>query len=58
MVTEVGADNDQHLSGTLQLFNPSSTTFVKHFISDCQFSQDPTIQKELLLLVILTQHQQ
>ncbi len=37
---EVGADNDQHLSGTLQLFNPSSTTFVKHFISDCQFSQE------------------
>ncbi len=36
---EVGADNDQSLSGTLQLFNPSSTTFVKHFISDCQFSE-------------------
>jgi len=29
---EVGADNDQSLSGTLKLFNPSSTTFVKHFI--------------------------
>jgi len=36
---EVGADNDQSLSGILKLFNPSSTTFVKHFISDCQFSQ-------------------
>ena len=36
---EVGADNDQSLSGTLKLFNPSSTTFVKHFISDCQFSE-------------------
>jgi len=36
---EVGADNDQSLSATLQLFNPSSTTFVKHFISDCQFSE-------------------
>jgi len=28
-----GADNDQSLSGYLNLFNPSSTTFVKHFIS-------------------------
>ena len=29
----VGADNDQCLSGYLHLFNPSSTTFVKHFTS-------------------------
>ena len=29
----VGNDNDQSISGSLQLFNPSSTTFVKHFIS-------------------------
>ena len=36
---EVGADNDQNLCATLKLFNPSSTTFVKHFISDCQFSE-------------------
>jgi hypothetical protein len=28
----VGADNDQSASGTLYLFNPSSTTFVKHWI--------------------------
>jgi hypothetical protein len=27
----VGNDNDQCCSGTLHLFNPSSTTFVKHF---------------------------
>ena len=27
----IGNDNDQHVSGTLHLFNPSSTTFVKHF---------------------------
>ena len=26
-------DNDSSMSGTLTLFNPSSTTFVKHFIS-------------------------
>lgn len=29
----VGNDNDQNLNGTLTLFNPSSTTYVKHFIS-------------------------
>jgi len=28
----VGNDNDQSLSGFFHLFNPSSTTFVKHFI--------------------------
>ena len=32
--TPCGNDNDQNCVGTLQLFNPSSTTFVKHFI--CQ----------------------
>ena len=30
---EVGADADQNLNGELKLFNPSSTTFVKHFIA-------------------------
>ena len=30
----LGTDNDMGVSGTLQLFNPSSTTFVKHFISN------------------------
>ena len=29
----IGNDNDQSLSGYLRLFNPSSTTFVKHFIA-------------------------
>ena len=28
-------DNDSSLSGTLQIFSPSSDTFVKHFISRC-----------------------
>jgi len=28
----IGGDNDECGSGTLQIFNPSSTTFVKHFI--------------------------
>jgi len=29
-----GNENDECLAGTLQLFAPSSTTFVKHFIAD------------------------
>jgi hypothetical protein len=29
----VGNDNDQSVSGTLTLFNPASTTYVKHFIA-------------------------
>ena len=32
--TEIGADNDQCSSGELWLFNPSSTTFVKHIMSN------------------------
>ena len=30
---DVGNDNDQSCAGELWLFNPSSTTYVKHFIS-------------------------
>ena len=30
---ETGSDNDQACSGVLTLYNPSSTTFVKHFVS-------------------------
>ena len=30
---QIGADNDQSLAGQLQIFNPSSSTFVKHYIS-------------------------
>ena len=33
---ECGNDNDENTVGTLQLFNPSSDTFVKHFISTIQ----------------------
>ena len=32
--SELGNDNDQSCVGTLHLFNPSSTTFVKHFIAN------------------------
>jgi len=30
---DTGDNNDDNICGTLQLFNPSSSTFVKHFIS-------------------------
>jgi hypothetical protein len=40
----IGNDNDQSTSGYLYLFNPSSTTFVKHFIitSNMSMYQDYT----------------
>jgi len=33
LTESLDSDNDQHYSGTLTLFNPSSTTYVKHWIS-------------------------
>jgi hypothetical protein len=38
----VGGDNDQCKSGYLHLFEPSSTTFVKHFIytNNCMQNSD------------------
>ena len=36
LTRSVGADADQSCCGTLHLFNPSSTTFVKHYISTFQ----------------------
>ena len=33
---EVGNGNDEGLSGKMYLFSPSSTTFVKHFLSETQ----------------------
>ena len=38
-LTDIGNENDQCCSGTLTLFNPSSTTFVKHFIATMATSQ-------------------
>ena len=35
-----GADNDQASAGLLRVFNPSSTTFVKHFIGQVSNSND------------------
>ena len=35
---QVGNEADQSVSGSLRLFNPSSTTFVKHYICNVQTS--------------------
>ena len=41
----VKTDNDSSTNGTLQIFNPSSTTFVKHWISNFNFmNSDPGTQ--------------
>jgi hypothetical protein len=32
-MTYIGNDNDESYAGHLSFFNPSSTTFVKHFIA-------------------------
>ena len=37
---EIFTNNDCSLSGYLNLFNPSSTTFVKHFIAQTQYMTD------------------
>lgn len=33
----LGNGADEHASGIMQLFNPSSNTYVKNFISNCEF---------------------
>ena len=38
--SQVGSDADQSVSGSLHLFNPASTTFVKHFICNVQTACD------------------
>ncbi len=36
---ELGAENDESSSGEMWLFNPSSTTFVKHFMCNANVAQ-------------------
>ena len=40
ITANTGNDNDQCSSGSLSLFNPSSTTYVKHFISNLAHYSD------------------
>ena len=39
----LGADNDQSVSGILKLYDPSNTTFVKHFLCEAQGSLDGNV---------------
>ena len=41
MSSEIESGNDSGLSGEMYLFNPSSTTFVKHFFSIVSGTNDP-----------------
>jgi hypothetical protein len=43
-------DNDASLSGTLKIFNPSSTTFVKHYIVTTQGSNHGDLFVKMLLV--------
>ena len=36
----LGNDNDQNMNGTLHLFNPSNTTYVKHFMAESNVAQN------------------
>jgi len=38
IIGDLGNGNDENGAGTLHLFNPSSTVFVKHFIATSQFT--------------------
>ena len=40
IVFEANTDNDNSVSGTLHLYDPSSSTFVKHFLSVCNSASD------------------
>jgi hypothetical protein len=44
-----GNGNDESLSGELTLFNPSSTTFVKHFISTSNTYQNSNYSMQRLV---------
>ena len=39
LATGCGSDNDENICSVINLFNPSGTTFVKHFTIDTQFSE-------------------
>ena len=46
---DFGADNDQSMSGEMFLYNPSSTTFVKHFMSRTSTSRPADRANDILM---------
>ena len=49
IITSNGTDNDMSASGTLHLFDPSNTTFVKHFLSNCHVYHKDDYSQRLLV---------
>ena len=47
LANSIGNDNDQGISGTLHIFDPSNTTFVKHFISNANTCTDDNATKNV-----------
>jgi len=47
--TNSGNDNDQHMSGQLTVYDPSNTTFVKHFISRMQSAAEGDWSQEFYM---------
>ena len=46
ITSAVGGDNDQCMNGTLFIFNPSSTTFVKHFIGHSLIAEGSNFMRD------------
>ena len=49
LMTYMGSDADQAGSGTLTLFNPASTTYVKHFIATTNHSEYDNYSQEYFM---------
>lgn len=47
LIRQIGIDNDNCAVGTLQIFNPSSSVYVKHFLSRFNTSVSYTIQQHI-----------
>jgi hypothetical protein len=58
LMVNVGDGNDESGAGTLTLFNPSSTTYVKHFIANVNIYDEgaQTVNRYTAGYVILLQH--
>jgi len=46
IASEISSDSDSGMGGRMYLFNPSSTTFVKHFMSQMVGTNDPGSNEE------------
>ena len=45
----IGNDSDHNVSGSITIFNPSSTTFVKHFIARCNYTNHADVSIDCYL---------